>query len=80
MRVFINAIGVDVPGGGTVLDAVRAWRPEEADAISRGERVVTDSRGLPVSNDTAIYWGAIYRTVSNRALRGEAEQEQEQDG
>jgi hypothetical protein len=75
MRVFVNATGVDVPGGGTVLDAVRAWREEEADAVSRGERVVTDSRGLPVPNDASIYWGAIYRTASNRAARGEPETE-----
>jgi hypothetical protein len=75
MRVFVNSTGVDVQGGRTVLDAVRAWRAEEAEAVSRGERVVTDSRGLPVQNDATIYWGAIYRTASNRAGRAGPEQE-----
>ena len=48
VRVFVNAHGVDVPAGSSALDAVRAWNADEASAVSRGERVITDSRGLPI--------------------------------
>lgn len=72
IRVFVNGTGVDVPRTARVLDAVRAWRADEADATARDERVVTDSRGLPVNASTATYAGAIYRVVAARRRDGEA--------
>jgi hypothetical protein len=66
LRVFVNATGVDVPPGSTALDAVRAWSPEEADAVSRGERVITDSRGLPVAATVVARDGSIFRLVGTR--------------
>lgn len=71
VRVFVNATGLDVAGGATVLDAVRAWNPAEADAVAQGTRAVTDSRGLPVPADQPVYAGAIFRIVSSRAAAAE---------
>ena len=51
----------------TALDAVRAWNAGEADAVSRGTRAITDSRGLPVSSEQSVYAGAIFRLVGSRA-------------
>jgi hypothetical protein len=67
LRVFVNANAVDVGAGSTALDCVRIWRPDEADAVSAGRRVITDSRGLPIPSESPARAGSIYRTVSNRA-------------
>lgn len=61
VRVFVNAIGVDVRAGASALDAVRQWNPEEADRVARGERVITDSRGLPIAPTAPAPAGAIFR-------------------
>lgn len=66
LRVFVNAVGVDVARGATALDAVRAWRADEADAVARGERIVTDSRGLPIDAATVVSAGAILRLIPAR--------------
>jgi hypothetical protein len=67
LRVFVNAAPVDVSASATALDCVQRWRPEEAEDVRAGRRIITDSRGLPVPNDTAARAGSIFRTVSNRA-------------
>jgi hypothetical protein len=66
LRVFVNAVGVDVGAGSTALDAVRVWNPAEADAVARGERMITDSRGLPVRGDVVVQAGSIFRLVAAR--------------
>lgn len=68
MRVFVNATPVEVDAGATALECVRRWRAAEADAVDAGQRVITDSRGLPVPGDSAAHAGSIYRTVPNRAI------------
>jgi len=45
VRVYVNAHPVDVPAGGTALDAVRALDPAIADQVILGTRAITDSRG-----------------------------------
>jgi hypothetical protein len=72
MRVFVNATPVDVGDGSSALDCVRQWRAEEADAVTAGQRLITDSRGLPVAGDAAAHAGSIYRTVPNRAAGRDA--------
>jgi hypothetical protein len=67
LRVFVNAAPVDVETGATALDCVRAWRPDEGDAVKTGSRIITDSRGLPIAMESVAKAGSIYRTVSNRA-------------
>ena len=74
VRAFVNAHGVDVPPGSTALDAVRVFDAAEADAVERGERVITDSRGLPISADVVVHAGSIFRLVSGRQGRGRAAQ------
>jgi hypothetical protein len=70
VRVFVNAHGVDVPAGSSVLDAVRAWNADEASAVSRGERVITDSRGLPIDGAVRVSAGTIFRLVPVRQRPG----------
>ena len=67
MRVFVNATPIDVAAGATALDCVRVWRAKEADAVAAGGRVITDSRGLAIANETLARAGSIYRTIPNRA-------------
>jgi hypothetical protein len=65
-RVFVNGVGLDVPAGATTLDAVRSWSADVADAIVRGESIITDSRGLPAPADAPIQAGAIFRVIPVR--------------
>jgi hypothetical protein len=67
VRVFVNAAALSVPPGSTALDAVRAWRAHEADAVASGASLVTDSRGLPIAADTRVQAGSIFRVIPNRA-------------
>jgi len=66
VRVFVNAVAVDVAPGSSVLDVVRCWNENEAAAVTRGERVITDSRGLPVTSDLRVSAGSIFRLVPTR--------------
>jgi hypothetical protein len=66
VRVYVNAHGVEVPRGSTVADALRQWNGDEADAVARGERKVTDSRGLPAPLTDAVAPGSILRVVGSR--------------
>lgn len=72
LRVFVNAAPVDVARGATALDCVRAWRAEEAEAVTAGRRAITDSRGLAVAPTTAAQAGSIYRTTSARGAHDRA--------
>jgi len=66
VRVFVNGIGVNAPAGGTALDAVRVHSPADATAVRQGSLLVTDSRGLPVSADSPLFNGALFRLIPNR--------------
>lgn len=66
VRVFVNAGGVDVPAGATAIDAVRAWDAAAADELQLGRRLLTDSRGLPLSPDTPMSAGSILRLIAKR--------------
>lgn len=79
VRVFVNAHGVDVPAGSSALDAVRIWDSDEASAVSRGERVITDSRGLPIDGAFRVSAGAIFRLVPVRTRASAHEQDNESD-
>ena len=77
LRVYVDAVGLTVPAGATALDAVRAHDPESAAAVVAGQRVITDSRGLPIAPTERAHGGAIYRLASTRALRDAVQEEQE---
>ncbi len=66
MRVYVNAVALDLPDGSTALDAVRAWNAPAADAVAAGEKVLADSRGLPASPDAPLHGGAIFRVLPAR--------------
>ena len=67
VRVFVNAVAVDVNSGATALDCIQAFKADEAASVRKGSRLITDSRGLPIPNDSIASAGSIYRTVSNRS-------------
>ena len=67
VRVYVNGRGVDIPAGGTALDAVRALDAAGAIELVAGRRVLTDSRGLPADPSAPVHGGAIFRLVSARA-------------
>lgn len=66
LRVFIDAKGVDVAHGATALDAVEAFDPAVASAVRAGDRILTDSRGLPIDSGSAVQSGAIFRLIPRR--------------
>lgn len=65
-RVYIDSRPVDVARTATVIDAIEALDKNLADQVRRGDRTVTDSRGLPISIDEPINAGTILRTVKAR--------------
>ena len=66
VRIYINAKPVEISASATALDAVEAWDATQAAAIRRGERLITDSRGIVAANDTLVHNGAIFRIVRAR--------------
>lgn len=70
IRVFVNAVGVDVPAGASALDAVRACSGEQASEVAAGTRLITDSRGLPIDSATPMSAGSILRLVAKRDRNG----------
>ena len=66
LRVFIDGKGVDVPPAATAMDAVEAFDPAVAAAVRGGERILTDSRGLPIDAGTSLESGAIFRLIPKR--------------
>jgi hypothetical protein len=66
LRVFIDAHGVDVPPGASALDAVQAYDAAAAVALRAGEKILTDSRGLPVDVASDVQSGAIFRLLPRR--------------
>ncbi len=80
VRVFVNAAGVDVPAGASVLDAIRQWNTDEAAAVTRGDRLVTDSRGLPIASDIRVTAGSIFRVIPTRRRPGKPAEDDEVTG
>jgi len=66
LRVFIDAKGVDVPLTARAIDAVEALDPAVAAAVRAGDRILADSRGLPVDADSELQSGAIFRLIPRR--------------
>jgi hypothetical protein len=66
VRIYINAKPIEIAASATALDAVEAVDANQAAAIRRGERLITDSRGIVAANDTRLHNGAIFRIVRAR--------------
>ena len=71
VRIYINTKPVDVQPSATALDAIEAWDEAQAAAVRRGERMITDSRGIVTANDTPVHNGAIFRIVRSRQDAGD---------
>jgi hypothetical protein len=66
LRVFIDARGVDVKPGARAIDAVEAFDPAVAAAVRDGNKILTDSRGLPIDGGSELQSGAIFRIIPKR--------------
>jgi hypothetical protein len=66
VRIYVNAKPVDVPASSTALDAIETWDATVAAAIKNGDRMITDSRGIVMPNDSPMHNGAILRIVRVR--------------
>jgi hypothetical protein len=66
LRVFIDARGVDVSPDAKAIDAVEKLDPAIAAAVRAGEKILTDSRGLPIDGGSALESGAIFRIIPRR--------------
>ncbi len=68
-RIFVDGTPVDANAGDTTIAAIQRWRADIAVQLREGTRMLTDSRGLPISIDLPAYAGAIFRVVSARSAR-----------
>jgi hypothetical protein len=66
VRIYINGKPVEVDGTATALEAIESWDAAQGAAIRSGERMITDSRGIPARNDAQVQNGAIFRIVRAR--------------
>jgi hypothetical protein len=72
MRVFVNAVPLEVGKGADVRAAVRALDAELERKLAAGAAFVTDARGIEVSPDATLAEGSILRVaVSARRAAGE---------
>ena len=66
LRVYVDGKPVDARRSATVLDAIEIADPSLASSVRSGDSTVTDSRGLPISSDTPLQGGAIFRVIPVR--------------
>ncbi len=72
MRVFVNAVSLEVGKGADVRAAVSALDDELGQKVVAGVAFVTDARGIEVPLESALAEGAILRVVvSARRAPGE---------
>jgi hypothetical protein len=63
MRVFVNAVPLDVGKGSDVRAAVRALDADLERKLAGGAAFVTDARGIEVPPDATLAEGSILRVV-----------------
>jgi hypothetical protein len=74
MRIFVNAVSLDVPAGADVRSAVETLDADLAGRLAAGTAFVTDARGIEVPLDAGLVEGAILRVVvSARRAAGESD-------
>jgi hypothetical protein len=71
VRVYVNAQPIDVAASATALEAIEGWDETAAAAVRNGERMITDSRGIVMANDSPMHNGAILRIVRVRQTADE---------
>ena len=72
MRVFVNAVALEVAPGADVRAAVRALDPDLEGKVAGGAAFVTDARGIEIAPDSRLAEGSILRVVvsARRAAEG----------
>jgi hypothetical protein len=63
MRVFVNAVALEVGKGADVRAAVRALDPDLEQKLTGGAAFVTDARGIEMPPDATLAEGSILRVV-----------------
>lgn len=63
MRVFVNAVALEVGKGADVRAALAAFDPELEGKVTAGAAFVTDARGIEVPSHAALAEGSILRVV-----------------
>ena len=63
MRVFVNAVPLELDTGADVRAAVRALDAELEQKLAGGSAYVTDARGIEVTPDATLAQGSILRVV-----------------
>jgi hypothetical protein len=71
MRVFVNAVPLEVDTGADVRTAVRALDAELERKLAGGSAYVTDARGIEVTPDARLAEGSILRVVVSARRTGE---------
>jgi hypothetical protein len=71
MRVFVNAVPLDIAKGADVRLAVHALDAELARKLADGAAFVTDARGIEVTPETPLAEGSILRVVVSARRTGE---------
>jgi hypothetical protein len=63
MRIFLNAMPLDLEPGATVGDAIAAHDPAMAGQVAAGRARVTDARGIELPLETPLAAGSILRVI-----------------
>lgn len=63
MRIFLNAIPLDLDPGTTVRDAISTHDPAMAEQVAAGRARVTDARGIDLPLDAPLAAGSILRVI-----------------
>ena len=71
MRVFVNAVALEVGKGADVRAAVRAFDAELERKLAAGSAFATDARGIEVAPDSLLAEGSILRVVVSARRAGE---------
>jgi hypothetical protein len=71
MRVFVNAVPLELDAGADVRAAVGALDAELERKLAGGYAYVTDARGIEVTPDATLAEGSILRVVVSARRTGE---------
>lgn len=63
MRIFLNALPLDLAPGATVREAIEAYDAAMADQVAAGRARVTDARGIDLPLDAPLAAGSILRVL-----------------
>jgi hypothetical protein len=70
MRIFLNAIPLDLAPGATVADAIAAHDPAMAKQVAAGRARVTDARGIDLPLGATLAAGSILRVIVSARRTG----------